>query len=103
MENEGSRHSDIPTLRRSDTPTPRHERFRRGTLRPSDPPALRAPGLAFGAPAGASARPVLGPFCALRVRQKIFHFQFETGFPRVAFIFLGIKSGATSFGRKKAC
>ena len=47
--------------------------------------------------------PLFGPFCALRVWQKISHFQFETGFPRVALNNLGIKSGATSFGRKKAC
>ena len=70
---------------------------------PSDPPALGAPGLAFGAPAGASAWGGLGPFCALRVWQKFFHFQFETGFPRVAFIFLGTKSGAPSFALEKSC
>ena len=71
---------------------------------PSDPPALGAPGLAFGAPGCASNPPPLfGPFCALRVWQKFSHFQFETGFPRVALNNLGTKSGATRFALGKPC
>ena len=102
------RRSDIPTLRHSDAPTLRHSNaptlaISLGDLPPLRPSGARGPGPRVWRSGQCKCSPQLGPFCALRVWQKFSHFQFETGFPRVALNNLGTKSGATRFALEKPC